>query len=98
MKLKPSAPDGKKVVFVGDRKGASISPQARFRVAFNSYELASGGTRWTKVREFADRPEAELHEYDFQTRDAVAEYIRKHSPLKIENQQWWTIDRSRKQP
>jgi len=96
MKLKPSAPDGKKVLFMGDRQGKSIASQARFRVAFNSFELASGGTRWARLRELADHPESELHEYDFQTRDAVAEYIRKHSPLKIENQGWWSVDRSRK--
>jgi len=42
---------------------------------FNSYDLASGGLRWPRLREIADRPETKLVEYDFQTRQAVIDYI-----------------------
>ena len=64
-------------------------------VAFNSFDLASGGTRWKKLREMVDRPQSKLKEYDFQTRDALANYIRKHSPLKAEFHGWWALDRER---
>ncbi len=93
MKLSPSSPAGKRVVFVGDRDGKSLPADGTFRVAFNSYDLASGGTRWKRLREIVDTPEARLKEYDFQTRDALVEYIKKHSPLKAETREWLSIER-----
>lgn len=93
MKLKPSAPEGKRIVFLGDENGKSLESDQDLFVAFNSYDLASGGTRWKKLREIVDRPQSKLKEYDFQTRDALANYIRKHSPLKAEFHGWWALDR-----
>ncbi|MBI4028519.1 MAG: bifunctional metallophosphatase/5'-nucleotidase [Verrucomicrobia bacterium] len=95
MKLRISAPDGRRVVFVGDREGRSLASDARLRVAFNSYDLASGGMRWNRLRKIVDRPVAGLKEFDFQTRDAVIEYVRKHSPLRAENRGWWSLDRTK---
>jgi hypothetical protein len=62
-------------------------------VAFNSYELASGGLRWLKVRELADRPESKLTEFDFQTRQAMIDYIRRCGVIKPVMQQWWKAER-----
>jgi 2',3'-cyclic-nucleotide 2'-phosphodiesterase/3'-nucleotidase len=95
VKLKPSAPAGQRILFVGDREGRSLDPKARLRVAFNSFDLTGGGMRWQKLRALTERSDTELREYDFETRDAVADYIRKHSPLKIENRGWWQTERGR---
>lgn len=95
MKLSPSAPYGQRVLFLGDAEGKPLTSETRLRVAFNSYELASGGTRWKRLREIADGPTAELKEYDFQTRDAVEQYIRRNSPLKMELHGWWSTERKK---
>jgi 2',3'-cyclic-nucleotide 2'-phosphodiesterase (5'-nucleotidase family) len=95
MKLRISAPEGKRVVFLGNAEGKSMDPKEKVFVAFNSFDLASGGARWKRLREIADDPTSELKEYHFQTRDVVASYIRKHSPLKAEHHGWWSLDRTR---
>jgi 2',3'-cyclic-nucleotide 2'-phosphodiesterase (5'-nucleotidase family) len=95
MKIMRSAPPGKRIVFLGDREGRTLPPDARVRLAANSYDLASGGQRWPKLRELADSPEAKLVEYDFQTREALAEYLRKHSPLQPTQPTWWSIERAK---
>jgi len=96
MKLAPSAPKGRQVVFVGSPDGTALRPDAQVRVAFNSFDLASGGNRWRVLRRIVDQPQAQLKEYDFQTRDAVAGYIGRHSPLNIGTNGWWSLEKSRK--
>ncbi|MCC7518913.1 MAG: bifunctional metallophosphatase/5'-nucleotidase [Verrucomicrobiae bacterium] len=95
MKIRPSAPHGERVVFLGDRAGRALPPDARVRLAANSYDLASGGRRWIRFRELADAPDAKLVEYDFQTREALAEYLRKHAPLEPQKPTWWSIERAK---
>lgn len=95
MKIMRSAPPGKRVVFLGDREGRTLPPDARVRLAANSYDLASGGQRWPRLRALADSPGAKLIEYDFQTREALAEYLRKHSPLQPDRPTWWSIERAK---
>ncbi len=64
-------------------------PQARKRytVAVNSYVVASGGGRYRRLREIAERPESRMRMLDLDTRTAVIEYIRTHSPLDPEQAQ-----------
>lgn len=95
MKLKISAPDGKRIVFLGAPGGSAARAEDRFHLACNSYDLASGGDKWKRLRQLADRPESRLIEYDFQTRDAVVEFVRKHSPLKVQHHDWWSLDSKR---
>ncbi len=57
--------------------GAPIDPSARYRVAFHSYALAGGGTRFPELRAIADEPDSRLEEGDRLTRDLLADYIRK---------------------
>lgn len=94
MRLGLSEPRGKQIVFLGNESAVSLDPKSLVRVAFNSFDLASGGDRWRKLREIVDQPAVQLKEYDFQTRDAVVEYIQKHSPLKVELHGWWSLERS----
>ncbi len=98
LKLSPSAPAGKRVLFLGDQNSLSLDATKKFRIAFNSYDLASGGRRWNRLREIVDLPNSQLKEYDFQTRDAVVEYIKKHSPLTPEIHGWWTIEKNQRTP
>jgi len=89
-------PDGRK----GERTLALLRPDGllladgqRLAVAFNSYDLAGGGTRWKRLRELVDRPEARLLEYDFRTREAVVDYIRKRGVISPTVDNWWTARR-----
>ncbi len=73
--------------------GSSLDETQRLAVAFNSYDLAGGGQRWKRLRELVDRPEAKLVEYDFQTREAVINYIRKRGTITPTLRDWWTAKR-----
>jgi 2',3'-cyclic-nucleotide 2'-phosphodiesterase/3'-nucleotidase len=95
MKVAPSRPRGERVVFLGDREGRTLPPDARVRLAANSYDLASGGQRWPRLRELADAPSSALVEYDFQTRDALVEYLRRHSPLEPPAPAGWSVERAK---
>ena len=89
---------GKRILFLGDQSSHSLDPEKKFRIAFNSFDLASGGRRWNRLKEIADLPASQLKEYDFQTRDAVIEYIRKHSPIKPELNGWWKTETKARTP
>lgn len=85
----PAAPVGQRTVTLQRRDGTALPEDRRLAVAFNSYDLASGGLRWTKLREIVERPEVKLTEYDFQTREAVIEYIRRHHEVSPSVAGWW---------
>lgn len=72
----PKAPKGQRTVSLRRADGGELAATDRLRVAFNSYDLASAGLRLPRLRELADRPESQLREFDFQTRDAVIAYVR----------------------
>lgn len=61
--------------------GSAMHPRKRYVVAVNSYVVASGGGRFRRLREIAERPESRMRLLDLDTRSVVIEYIRKHSPL-----------------
>jgi len=67
-----------------DGKGELLHPRKRYRVALNSYVLASGGERYLKTRKLAELPESRLTMIDKDTRAMVMDYIRKNSPLNVE--------------
>jgi len=58
----------------------------RFRVAANSYVLSSGGGRFKTLRRLAFLPETRLEMTDIDTRTAVIDYVRDHSPLAIRHE------------
>lgn len=92
----PAAPIGQRVVSVTWPDGRPVGDADRLAVAFNSYELASGGLRWNKVRKLADDPGSKLIEYDFQTRQAVIDYIRRAGKIGPVVHGWWRVERSGK--
>jgi len=64
-------------------EGAVPHPRKRLRVAMNSYVLASGGRRFMQLRKIVERPTSRLEMTGVDTRSAVMEYVRTHSPLQI---------------
>lgn len=65
--------------------GEPLHPRKRYRVAMNSYVLASGGERYLTARELADRPESRLDLLSVDTRDLVTRFLKKHNPLTAEH-------------
>ncbi|MCX6991820.1 MAG: bifunctional UDP-sugar hydrolase/5'-nucleotidase [Kiritimatiellaeota bacterium] len=58
---------------------------ARVRVAFNSYDMASAGGRFRRLRAILDQSTSRLEEYpEADTRAAVLAYLRRHQPLDIQ--------------
>jgi 2',3'-cyclic-nucleotide 2'-phosphodiesterase / 3'-nucleotidase len=82
--LHPNAPPGERVQNLCLADGRKPHARKRFRVAMNSYTLASGGGRFPVLRGIAERPESRLEMTDIDTRTAVVEYVRKRSPLRID--------------
>jgi len=91
----PRGREGMRIVSLQRADGTPLEGNRKLAVAFNSYDLASGGLRWKRLREIADSPGAELVEYDFQTRQAVIDYVRKHGEISPSVKGWWkTAQRS----
>jgi 2',3'-cyclic-nucleotide 2'-phosphodiesterase (5'-nucleotidase family) len=77
----PMAPAGARVLKLLLPDGKAPHPRKRFATAFNSYTLASGGTRYMKLLEIVRRPEARLKILDADSREAVRAYLSKHDPI-----------------
>ena len=63
--------------------GTKPHGKQRFRVAVNSYTLASGGGRFRAVARLAESPNTRMEITKVDTRTAVADYIARKSPLDI---------------
>jgi 2',3'-cyclic-nucleotide 2'-phosphodiesterase (5'-nucleotidase family) len=92
----PEAKPGQRTTALVHADGSPLDEKKKLAVAFNSYDLASGGQRWKRLRELVDRPEAKLVEYDFQTREAVINYIRSRGTITPTVGDWWTVKRGSK--
>jgi len=62
-----------------DMAGEPLHPRKRYKVALNSYVLASGGERYMVTREIAELPESRLEMLELDTRRLVVEYIKRNS-------------------
>lgn len=89
----PEAKPGQRTIALVHADGSPLDEKKKLAVAFNSYDLASGGQRWKRLRELVDRPEAKLVEYDFQTREAVINYVRSRGTITPNIGDWWTAKR-----
>jgi 2',3'-cyclic-nucleotide 2'-phosphodiesterase (5'-nucleotidase family) len=94
--LNPDAAKGQRTSALRHADGAALRENERLAVAFNSYDLAGGGQRWNKLREIIERPGSKLMEYDFQTRQAVIDYIRKRGKISPAVNGWWKAERRAK--
>lgn len=80
-----TGPDGKRhAANLTLADGAIPHPRLRLNVALNSFSVASGGGRYMKLREIAERPESRLRILEIDTRTAVLDYLKRHSPLNAE--------------
>lgn len=79
--LDPRAAAGARVTAVRLHPARKSEPGERLRVAFNSFDLASGGNRYPRLREIVEQPAAQLEETDIETRAAVLDYLRAHDPV-----------------
>jgi 5'-nucleotidase len=61
--------------------GSIPHPRQRLKIAVNSYVVASGGQRFPRLREIAERPETRLQLLNVDTRTAVIDYLDAHQPL-----------------
>jgi len=87
----PAAKRGGRTVSLVRADGSALDETQRLAVAFNSYDLASGGQRWKRLRELAEQPTSKIAEYDFQTREAVINYIRRQGKISPALGDWWTV-------
>jgi 2',3'-cyclic-nucleotide 2'-phosphodiesterase (5'-nucleotidase family) len=87
--LNPQLPKGQRTVSLRRTVRRELVAGDRLRVAFNSYDLASAGLRLPKLREIADRPGSQLREFDFQTREAVMEFVRGRQRIAPGVHGWW---------
>ena len=85
----PAAKRGERTISLLRTDGSAPDETQRLAVAFNSYDLASGGQRWKRLCELVDQPTSKLVEYDFQTREAVIDYIRKRGTITPVLGSWW---------
>jgi 2',3'-cyclic-nucleotide 2'-phosphodiesterase (5'-nucleotidase family) len=80
----PKAQKGNRVRNLRLADGSLPNGRRRFRVASNSYALASGGGRFPALRRLAGQPNSRLEMTEIDTRAAVVDYVRKHNPLCFE--------------
>ena len=79
----PDAEDGYRIRNLRLADGTKPHGKQRFRVAVNSYALASGGGRFRVLARLAERPNTRMEMTRVDTRTAVADYIARKSPLDI---------------
>lgn len=60
-----------------DPGGVPLDPERRYKVAFNSFVLASGGGRYPHVRALAGRPEAGMVMLPVDTRELVVRHLKR---------------------
>ncbi len=87
--INKSLPDGQRVVSV-EINGALLDPQRIYRLATSDY-LMEGNSGLSMLREI---PREEVAFHGLLLREAVIEYIREHSPLKIKLDGRWKLDDS----
>lgn len=93
--LRVTAPRGQRVVSIADRDDKPFAPDRRLRVAVNSFDLASAGTRKARLRVIADAPEAKLVEIDYPVRQALIDFITAKKEISPHVHGWWRTGATR---
>jgi 2',3'-cyclic-nucleotide 2'-phosphodiesterase/3'-nucleotidase len=73
---------GKKVMGWKNARGERLEAGTRYRVAFNSYDAASGGQRFMKLRELMERPETKRTLHRVQSREALVEFFAEKKKIR----------------
>ncbi len=79
----PNAEAGSRIQNIRLANGTKPHGKQRFRVAVNSYAMASGGGRFRALARLAESPNTRMEITKVDTRTAVADYIVRKSPLEI---------------
>ncbi|MCX6897823.1 MAG: bifunctional UDP-sugar hydrolase/5'-nucleotidase [Verrucomicrobia bacterium] len=93
--LRVTAPRDQRVVSLADRDDQPFAPNRRLRVAVNSFDLASAGTRKARLRAIADAPEAKLVEIDNPVRQALVDFIAAEKEISPHVHGWWRTGATR---
>lgn len=83
--LHPAAAPGQRVRNLRLADGTRPPDSQRFAVALNSHTLSSGGGRFPAVLRLIADPQTRFVLTTNDTRTAMADYVRHHTPLKSEN-------------
>ncbi|TVR48874.1 MAG: bifunctional metallophosphatase/5'-nucleotidase [Puniceicoccaceae bacterium] len=65
--------------------GEPLDPDRRYRIAFNSYDSASGGFRLHRLRDLVNQPEAGRRILPYQTRALLVEFVRELGTVTLEH-------------
>ena len=76
------AQPGQRITSLRQYEGEALHSRKRYLVAMNSFDLASGGWRFPRLREIVDEPDSRLEMQSWIVRDLVREYLKKHKDLK----------------
>jgi len=79
--LDMTAPEGSRIRNLAFLDGTHPHGRRRLKLVTSSYALASGGGRHKALSRLVSKPEARFEMSGIDTRTAVIDYIRKHSPL-----------------
>ena len=60
-------------------------PPRRYKIAFNSFDLASAGNRLPRLREITEKPSSMLRNTGLETRQIVIDYVANHPDFDILN-------------
>jgi len=80
--VKPDAEKGKRIINMKDADGKTLHSRKRYRVAMNSYVLASGGGRFPGLRQIIDEPISRLELTKVYTRDALRDWVKKEKIIE----------------
>lgn len=79
-----SAPEGARVGNLRLPNGEKLHGRRRYRVAVNTYVLASGGGRHRRVRAWSRDPHVRLEITKANTREMLRDYIRRHRVVDVD--------------
>ena len=82
--LDPAAAAGRRVRNLRLPDGSKLQGRKRYRIAANSYALASGGRRYPILRSLSRNPNARFELTEFDTREIVVRYLQRNRPLNLE--------------
>ena len=95
-KIDPEGLPGERIISLRNYKGKPLETGKRYKVAFNSYVAASGGTRFNKLRSVLERKSSDTIDTDISTREAVINFLKKKKSYKTHTIKW--IDQLKQEP
>lgn len=73
--------DSLRVLDIKYSDGSPIASGERINIALNSYDAASGGSRFPQLKEITDKPQSRRVLQPYQSRALLIEYFQDHTPV-----------------